>query len=186
VPDYSVRLRNWWRSWAGQNPYEIGLLIDRCSRLREFTKAEHGQLIGAEHVKAEVWVRQDPDTRELRLYSTSQTVVLPGDGYWAHCTKIQHQSRYHAAVSAFASRGTTQGRVNYRNDGRWTHFLAVPIILPEDPHFEMPVGVVILLLHAPAVEYDGYFGDAESGLMRALAVRMKELGQEFLRPPSAS
>lgn len=181
VPDYSTRLRNWWRSWIGDQPYETDLLVRRCELLRQFSKHEHRQLARAEHVKAEIWVRENPDSRELQLYSSSQTVVLPGEGHWAHRTKIEHLSRY-AAVSAFAARRATEGRVNYRNDNRWTHCLAVPVILPEAPHYEMPVGVMILLLHAPEVEEENYFGEAGSDRMRALAARMKEIGQEFLRP----
>ncbi|WP_255410360.1 hypothetical protein [Amycolatopsis sp. CA-128772] len=37
---------------------------------------------------------------------------------------------------------------------------------------------MILLLHAPDVQDDVYFGEADSDL----SVRMKTLGQEFLRP----
>jgi hypothetical protein len=185
VPDYSTRLKSWWKAWRAGEPYEVELLVERCKSLREFAKREHEQLASVEHVKAEIWVRENPDARELRLYSTSQTVVLPGDGYWAHCTKFEHSSRY-AAVSAFAARRATEGRVNYRNDNRWTHCLAVPVILPEAPHYELPVGVMILLLHAPEVTRAKYFGDSGSDHMRGLAARMKEIGQEFLRPVSSS
>jgi hypothetical protein len=46
--------------------------------------------------------------------------------------------------------------------------------------------VVILLLHAPGVDDDVYFGEADSERMRDLAVRMKTLGQDFLRPTISS
>lgn len=179
VPDYSTRLRNWWRSWIASQPYETNLLLQRCELLRQFCVLEHRMLDRVEHVKAELWVRENPDSRELQLYSTSQTVVLPGEGHWAHRTKIEHRSRY-AAVSAFAARSAVEGRVNYRNDNRWTHCLAVPIILPDAPHYELPVGVMILLLHAPSVERERYFGEAAVDHMRDLAARMKKVGQDLL------
>lgn len=185
APDYSTRLKSWWQAWRAGEPYETELLVERCQALREFAKREHEQLSRVQHVKAEIWVREDPDARELRLYSTSQTVVLPGDGYWAHCTKFEHSSPY-AAISAFAARRATEGRVNYRNDNRWTHCLAVPLILPEKPRYELPVGVMILLMHAPEVKEEKYFGESGSDHMRILATRMKEIGQEFLRPVSSA
>jgi hypothetical protein len=183
--NYSDRLRSWWQSWQGDQPYGTNLLVERCESLRDFCRREHAQLANVEHVKAEIWVRANPDVRQLQLYSTSQTVVLPGEGYWPHSTKIEHLSRY-AAVSALAARSATERRVDYRNDNRWTHCLAVPLILPEKPYFELPVGVMILLLHAPGVEEDKYFGDAHHEHMRDLAVRMKGIGQNFLRPVSSS
>ncbi len=185
VPDYSTRLRDWWRSWIGDQPFETSLLLQRCELLRQFCTLEHRQLTHVEHVKAEIWVRENPDSRELQLYSTSQTVVLPGEGHWAHRTKIEHSSRY-AAVSAFAARSAVEGRVNYRNDNRWTHCLAVPIILPGAPHYELPVGVMILLLHAPAIKEENYFGEAANDRMRELAARMKKIGQGLLEPKASA
>ncbi|WP_439383860.1 SIR2 family protein [Amycolatopsis lexingtonensis] len=187
VPEYSTRLRKWWDSWSKQDHNPLGLAhLTACSQaLRQFATDEEQQLDRASYVKAEVWVRDYPDKRQLSLYASSQSVVLPGRGYWPHSAKIEHLSRY-AAVSAFAARQATEGTVAYRNDGRWTHFLAVPVILPEAPYYELPVGVVILLLHAPDVHDDVYFGEADSGRMRDLAVRMKTLGQNFLRPAISS
>jgi SIR2-like protein len=185
APDYSDRLRDWSHAWSTGQPYGVEILVQRCEQLRAFAMQENRRLGQAEHVKVEVWVRDDPDSRELTLYSTSQTVVLPGHGYWPHKTPIKHQSRY-SAVSAFAARCATEGRVVYRNDGRWTHFLAVPIILTDAPYYELPVGVATVLMHAPNVHDDVYFGDAQSADMRELSVRMKELGQEFLWPVNSS
>jgi hypothetical protein len=185
VPDYSKRLRRWWQAWLGDQPYERRLLEQRCELLRRFSTREHERLPNVEHVKAEIWVRAEPDARELQLYSTSQTVVMPGDGYWPHASKIEHLSRY-AAVSALAARRATQRRVDYRNDNRWTHCLAVPLILLESPHYELPVGVMVLLLHAPEVEREKYFGEAQREHMYDLAIRMKEIGQDFLRPGISS
>ena len=84
-------------------------------------------------------------------------------------------------MSAFAARCATEGRVIHRNDGRWTHFLAVPIILSEAPHYELPVGVMTILLHAPGVSDALFFGATRSAEMRQVSVRMKRLGQDFLR-----
>ncbi|MET8995139.1 SIR2 family protein [Amycolatopsis sp. NPDC004169] len=183
IPDYSTRLRKWWTSWSAQEhePQGLEYLITCSKALRQFAFDEEQQLDRAPYVKAEVWVRHNPDSRRLSLYASSQSVVLPGEGYWPHSAKIEHLSRY-AAVSAFAARQATQGTVEYRTDGRWTHFLAVPVILPEAPYYELPVGVVILLLHAPDVQDDVYFGEADSERMLDLSVRMKTLGQNFLRP----
>ncbi|WP_328448428.1 SIR2 family protein [Amycolatopsis sp. NBC_00438] len=186
VPNYSTRLRKWWQSWSteDQKPQRLNRLVDYSRSLRQFAINEERQLDRTPHVKAEVWVRDDPDSRRLRLYASSQNVVLPDAGYWPHSARIEHMSRY-VAVSAFAARQATEGTVENSHDGRWTHFLAVPIILPEAPYYELPVGVMILLLHAPAIEEEVYFGDAESDHMRELAVRMKTLGQEFLRPTTS-
>lgn len=187
VPDYSTRLRKWWKSWSTQehDPQGLNHLTSCSQALRQFAIDEEQQLDRASYVKAEVWVRTNPDSRQLSLYASSQSVILPGRGYWPHSATIEHLSRY-AAVSAFAARQATEGTVAYRSDGRWTHFLAVPVILPEKPYYELPVGVVILLLHAPDVHDDVYFGESDSERMRDLSVRMKTLGQEFLRPATSS
>lgn len=184
APDYSMRLNEWAQSWNERNT-GVDLLVQRCEQLRAFAAGTADQLARADHVKAEVWVRNDPGRPTLTLYSSSQSVVLPGDGYWPHQAPIKHQSQY-SAVYAFAARSATEGHVTHRNDNRWTHFLAVPIILTDAPHYELPVGVMTILLHAPEMVNELFFGDERAAEMRTLAVHMKHLGQEFLRTVTSS
>lgn len=150
---YINRLENWWSSFT-----RLKYASDRVRRTTTLAlKNQAAQLHAdwlhdAEHLKLELWIRAGVtpkhDPRVLELWCNSQSMNLPNTIHWEHHVSLadRHAS---PAVSAFALRTPFYSEDASRTDRRWTHVVAVPIVLVQPPFYGIPVGVVVLRLHAP-------------------------------------
>lgn len=136
------------------------------------------QVPEATHVKAELWVRNDVELRELELWASSQSIRVGGERYRPHTTRIDLTSESPATLS-FANRTAVQGRVIDRTDGRWTHYLAAPVVLREEPYSEIPVAVVVASLHAPDCSASMTIPGVVQNLS-AIVAHMTAVGREAL------
>jgi hypothetical protein len=186
IPTYDKRLRRWWKDWSAPgNQSEVaaspqGLAVSLGALAQVVGERVHE----ASHVKAELWVRADPEKRVLELWSSSQSVRTTGKHYWPHRVNIALQSG-NAAVEAFAQRTATSGVATFRTDGRWTHYLSIPIILNDEPFYELPVGVVTLLFHAPALSEAQTLTSVESNY-RDIVDLVTQTASPLLLPPTGA
>jgi hypothetical protein len=142
----------WWERFSKSKYRDDMARHTLTTALQDLVEALSPDVPEAEHVKLELWIRAGfttaTDPRELELWCSSQSMWLSGGRHWPHRVPISSDATAPASIS-FTSRGTTDGYVSMRSDGRWTHFIAVPIVLDEDPFLSVPVGVIVMLMHAP-------------------------------------
>lgn len=138
-------------------------------------------IVEAQHVKCELWVRQDIEGRCLELWAESHVVWMdPSDpDYWPHIEPITLDSDS-PAVLAFHNRLATEGRVTNRRPGRWTHFVAMPIVLASVPHNEIPVGIIVALMNCPTVPSQDQLQGVRSHIA-AIEQDLMTVGTELLK-----
>lgn len=139
---YGARLINWWNNWVDSPPHD---LQERQSLdyllLRDVMLAYIKQILGeaatAESLRLEVWLRWQPNERELRLWASSV-------GDWPDIEtmrrdKIGPASKY-TTTQAFVNGAVTYGS---SDSSRWESFLAIPLRqMDEASGLSLQVGAV--------------------------------------------
>lgn len=142
---YGKRLDRWARDWGefiGDDDYAYGVYIaltEALDHCRDQLDASD-----SEHLKLELWVRDRPSSRMLRLHSS--TVAFFADDNAARRATIEPNSSI-VAVRAFVSGGPLEYRmeVGKGHHQRWRGYIATPVWLPEDsPYGRLPVGCLVL------------------------------------------
>ncbi len=145
--EYGDRVDQWLGIWESEHSSQEQRLAFSM-KSRKVASSLSRRLGGVDHAKMEVWIRTPRPQRQLRLWSSSQSLRLEGDGHRPLGVPIDAQDR-HPAVRCFAERSAVTGQMKYLDDQRWTHFIAVPITVASDEVTQMPVGVAVLVLNAP-------------------------------------
>jgi hypothetical protein len=182
---YEERLRQWWRAWEvpvyanerARRRVTEGLqdiVVDHLPDLRATT----------EHLKIELWVRSNPDSRLFELWCSSQSMWLSAVAHRPHQAPIATDTEY-VAVSCFAQRVTLRGSTRALRPGRWTHFVAVPVLLTEDPYAVLPVGVAIAFFDAPAAQSDDLRDPSNFYEFSRLETDLGSIGLRSLAPSFA-
>lgn len=144
--EYCDRIRNWAREWARTR--DSADSVDQRSvieaRARSISK-EFEELNEIDHCKVEIWGRTDPDSRRIHRWCSSQSTWHPDA--WLHSEPIEPLSD-RPVIRCFCERTRLLVETPF-NDNRWTHYMAVPIFLPDDPWLDIPVGAVIAFFHQP-------------------------------------
>jgi hypothetical protein len=152
--DYSTRLKSWWTSWEEvterhglRGRIVMSQLLRTChdavvEELRSKTGSDAGNF------KLELWVRQNPSSREMVLWASSTALWL-ADNSTFHRSAIDFNSRY-VAVQAFCDGGITRRKAQADRQGRWRTFLTTPVTLQSDACHGLPAGVISLLCDEPA------------------------------------
>jgi hypothetical protein len=151
---YGKRLTDWWSAWYAGRRGGVGVdesvarenLAQSQVRHHETLRAaveEIGTILGvdeSEKLKIEVWLRWDPDNRQLKVWASST-------GTWAdiditHSADIAANSSY-ASVRAFCV-GRPQIYKTENESHRWPTHLCVPLVTGKGTNYELPVGVISL------------------------------------------
>lgn len=182
---YMRRLGEWWKAFAGAVHADDVARQTVTLRLRQHVADMSTEFIrDAEHLKIEIWTRhrveETHDPREFQLWANSQSVWLSGDDYWPHAVATEVASSM-PAIRTFASRSAEYGEDRTRTDGRWTHFVAAPVILYDKPYDGIPVGSVVLRISAPRSK--GALATADTARnLKKVADRLTEIGTSALTP----
>jgi len=184
---YTGRVAKWWELFEAMKYRDDDLRRSITKGLQALVGELHPLVPEADHLKIEVWIRSEftsqCDPRELELWCSSQSIWLSDGTHWSHRLRIGISSTA-PAVMTFANRGATDGKVDARPHGRWSHFVAVPVVLEDDPHLSIPVGVVVMLIHAPEYRSDTPLPSYQSNRTKLLAHLVRH-GVELLIPTSA-
>jgi hypothetical protein len=145
---YGQRLSAWWRDWSA-NIQNVGFdelqrrHMNRLAQLKDELSPEL-ELSANEMIKLELWVRENPsdDHRELALWASSEH-------QW-HVKGAKHRGEIEIGSEYVAVRTFCRGNVLLESlpsgtARRWQSFLAVPVLLTDEPWNRLPVGVVQLL-----------------------------------------
>lgn len=189
---YDKRLREWWSAFAlAVNELDEldelddvkvqVVLMDALSGLGSDV-AEIAGINDPGDWKVELWLRQNPDSREMHLWATSESIHLKPPT--RHRATIPRDDGYHA-VAAFQSRTTQYGPVGVHS--RWNWHFAEPIILTDEPWYDLPVGVINFLSSRPVGLWPQPDDSEHEELMKAerratVSAQMRALGAEILRP----
>lgn len=151
--DYMSRLGAWWSTFSQSKYGDDTVRGNLTKQLQAKAMELHADYIhDADHLKLEVWLRPeitaDSDPRYFELWANSQSMWLSGTAYRPHRVRTSVESA-EPAVRTFGSRSAQWGEDATRTDRRWTHFVAVPVILYDAPHETIPVGAVVLRICAP-------------------------------------
>lgn len=182
---YMDRLADWWQGFNTSKYVSNVVRESVTSDLQNLALQIHADhIFDVDHIKLEIWVRSDMerlrDPRHYELWANSQSVWKGGSAYWKHEVRTSVDSSA-PPVLTFASRATEFGRDHTRSDGRWTHFVAVPIVLTEPPHRGIPVGSVVMRMHAPRFDDTVITPKTEKSL-DVVSQMMINLGTEALSP----
>jgi hypothetical protein len=153
---YRDRIRLWWSQWDQKRLERDrkaarsakGYLDTRHMHQHRLSECLDGLLVAGvlpnpDCAKIELWIRCDPDSRNLVLWSSSEVVQVSSRS--EHCALISPNSPY-KAVQAFASRKFEEGTIDISASQRWGQYLACPVILMDKPWYNLPVGVVTLMI----------------------------------------
>lgn len=180
---YSERLRRWWDEWRDAR------MNDEQARFRELQTVRREverflRLSRAEDVtellKVEVWVRANPERREMVLWGHSE-------GLWhedatLHRGHIAEASQHYAAVEAFREGKAVFGDLTSTGH-RWQYYFSVPVIL-RGPWLRLPVGVMTVLSNL-GIDKEGRLAKAVPLSRDSLSAMLHAQGERLLTPPQA-
>jgi NAD-dependent SIR2 family protein deacetylase len=176
---YSLRLRNWWDRWSADwsepdiQPKIQGSLADLVNKTQDRLRASGNDQVS--RIKAELWVREDPDRRIFTLWGSSESHLQ----HPSHRATIALETSYFP-IQAFASRSAEFRTIPYDVSYNWRFFMAVPIILSNEPWQELPVGVVTLLFRSDDGAEDAHMSSTPIQVIDALVRSADDTGQELL------
>jgi hypothetical protein len=180
---YIDRVALWWKAFSESKYQDDDVRHHLTKALQALVAELTPDVPEAAHLKLELWIRpdftQEHDPRVLELWCSSQSMWLSHGSHWPHQVPISSAATAPASIS-FAHRSTTDGYVANRSDERWTHFIAVPIMLDDDPYLSVPVGVVVMLMHAP--EYRDTPIPSYAAMRASLTAQLLECGVQALTP----
>jgi hypothetical protein len=186
---YSRRIRDWWRIWASSidvgGPLEFDSQMNHNVKLRETLEIVTSQLSGIIRAKLELWIRMDPDKRELVRWATSNSLHTGAAIAPPRSIRIDDNESEAGILEAFTSRRIVSGGViSPEMSPRWTHYIAQPVSLIESPWLDMPVGVISLLINAPGVEAEQFPASLQIG--DEIAAEIVKAAIELLQVPLSS
>lgn len=189
---YLERLANWWAdfSMTSYEDDEVRRSLTRALQEKS-VQIRDRYLEPDDHCKIEIWLRPDievdPTTGDVRdsrcfeLWVNSQSMWLSGSGYRAHRVPVSPRSD-DPAVLAFASRSVAHGEITNRSDGRWTHYLATPIILGDDRYAHVPVGCAVLIVSCGSETWETIASDADRTIRNEISLFVANVGADALQP----
>jgi hypothetical protein len=139
----------------------------------------HGIDLSDEHLSLELWLRNNRSTRRsLELWGSSVQMWTDHE-HLAH-SPISFDSSY-SAVAAFM-RGGYSYRPNGRQGSRWKYQLCTVVRLPDEPWFNLPVGV--LILNSSRTKTDSCLTHLVPDGRRDLQEVVHRIGRELSEPSS--
>jgi hypothetical protein len=180
---YMYRLDAWCKKWAIHvkkiGPVELRAAHNRRLRLALDRMNLALSVPDANRAKIELWVRQEPRSRELTRFSTSNAIHTGSEEAPLRRLSICGKHRDFEVVEAFISRRAVSGAVSsLEMKDRWSHYMALPVVLQNEPWSGLPVGVVALIVGARDVE-DAQFPVSRSGRDKLLD-ELGRVGRELL------
>lgn len=184
---YGLRLMDWWRNWSrlprSTDPEAAYVaLVERMEGIRSLlTQAaspRYGAAIQPEVFRLELWVRDDPESRQLTMWANTTGPIVDSK---ARRTAPLEINSPNASVRTF-----TEGRPQHldgkeldpnREQSRWNSYLCVPYYAQTEVG-RIPVGVVTLASSAHASE--SILPLANILQMTALRDQLIQCGQELL------
>ncbi|MFP5580028.1 MAG: SIR2 family protein, partial [Acidimicrobiia bacterium] len=176
---YSLRLREWWKAWSADRsdpacqPQIQGALADLVDRTQTILRADGNDRV--DRIKAELWVREEPDRRIFTLWGSSESHLQQP----SHRATIALDTTYFP-VQAFAKRSAEFNSIPLDVSYNWRFFMAVPIILSEEPWQELPVGVVTLLFRSDDQAEDAHMSATPIQTVDLLVQLADEVGHSLL------